>query len=119
MAKIILRGKPISVNSLYNTICRNNFPTRYMTQKGKDLKTSYQWQVNSQYRGKIKKNSIGVNIDLYFSDNRANDIDNFSKLLLDSLTGIVFEDDRQINKLILTKNFNKENPRVEIEIYDL
>jgi len=54
---------------------------------------------------------------LYHGTKRERDIDNFSKLLLDALTGIVYEDDSQIVSLTITKAYDKENPRVDVEIH--
>ncbi len=52
---------------------------------------------------------------LYWPDRRKHDIDNI-KVLLDALTGIVWEDDGQIVELHTTKVFDKEKPRVEVTI---
>lgn len=43
------------------------------------------------------------------------DIDNVCKLLMDSINGIAFDDDRQIYKLVGEKYYSN-NPRVEIEL---
>ncbi len=43
------------------------------------------------------------------------DIDNICKLLMDSINGIAFDDDRQIYKLTGEKYYS-DNPRVEIEL---
>jgi len=36
--------------------------------------------------------------------------------VLDSLTGILFEDDSQIQSLLIIKNKDLKNPRVEIQL---
>ncbi len=87
-----------------------------MSKAGKDLKESYQWQIKSQYKKKIKTGDIDLRIELFFGDLRKNDIDNFNKILLDSMSGIVFEDDSQIKSLLLVKNYDKKNPRIVIEV---
>jgi Holliday junction resolvase RusA-like endonuclease len=35
---------------------------------------------------------------------------------MDALTGIVYKDDSQIEQGFVTKYYDKENPRIEIEI---
>ena len=48
------------------------------------------------------------------------DVDNIAKEMMDSLTGLVWVDDRQVSALYIEKNFAEagdgEAPRVEMEI---
>ena len=116
MIKLILIGNPISTQSLYGLSCRGKFATRYMTAKGKALKEDYQWQIKSQYKGKLLTGGIDLKVDLYFGTLRKQDIDNFNKILFDAFTGIVWEDDSQIQRVEITKNYDKSNPRIELFI---
>lgn len=43
------------------------------------------------------------------------DVDNVAKIILDSITGIVYQDDKQIVKLSVSKVYS-ETPRVEVKI---
>lgn len=45
------------------------------------------------------------------------DCDNIAKILLDAMTGIVYEDDKQIIRLVVEK-FYDEVPRVEVTVFD-
>ena len=111
--KIILEGKPMSTNSIY----RNHGHIMFMTKEGKALKTSYQYQALSQREGnKPWAGNIVIDIKLYFGDKRRHDIDNYNKILLDAMTGILWEDDSQIVKMTIWKLYDKEKPRIEIEI---
>lgn len=115
--KIILFGSPITTNSLYATMCRGNFPNRYMTTRGKKLKESYQWQAKAAYKGpQPLTGPLEIDVKLYFGTKRKCDIDNFNKILFDSLTGIVWVDDSQIIKSITEKRYDKDNPRIEIDV---
>jgi Holliday junction resolvase RusA-like endonuclease len=38
---------------------------------------------------------------------------------MDALTGIVYEDDSQITEAYVVKDYDKENPRIEINIKQL
>jgi crossover junction endodeoxyribonuclease RusA len=116
--KIVLSGTPKSTNHLYKSHCRFGHPTVYMTADGKTLKESYQWQAKSQWGGKPTKKAVEVFIELYFDSNRKHDIDNYGKILLDSLTGIVWNDDNQIWKMMVCKMIDKNNPRIEIDIVE-
>ena len=80
------------------------------------MKESYGWQVKEQYHGEPLEGDLIMNIILYFGDNRRRDIDNFHKLGIDALKGIVFTDDSQIQTLSTTKLYDKISPRTEIII---
>lgn len=111
--KITLTGNPLSTNSIY----KRNGRTIYMSKAGKAMKESYQWQAKMQWKGyKCLTEPLEIGVRLYFGDKRVHDIDNYNKLVLDSLTEIVWDDDRQIRKMTLEKLYDKENPRVEISI---
>lgn len=113
---ITLLGKPLSTGSAYKTMCRGNWPNRYMITKAKELKESYQWQAKSQWHGKPLECPVSVVINTYHDNHRKNDWDNFHKLSMDALTGIVYLDDSQIEQAIVNKHYDKTNPRIEIEI---
>lgn len=83
----------------------------------KKLKVDYQKQVRSQYRGEVIKTPLGVVLGLWHGTRRTTDVDNFNKLVLDAMTGIVYEDDSQIVELTIRKGYDKENPRIEVDIH--
>lgn len=86
----------------------------FMSKDGKDCKEGYQWEMKSQYKGGLIKEPISVIIEHYFKDKRNHDVDNFSKLVLDAGTGIVWEDDKQIQELVLRKFIDTKNSRTEM-----
>lgn len=112
MVKITLLGNPVSTNIVY----RRHGNVIYMSKEGRELKESYQWQVKSQWKQKMIEEEISISIDLYFKDKRRRDWDNWHKLSMDALTGIVWKDDSQIVNAIISKNIDKENPRIEINL---
>lgn len=107
--KIIIKGKPVSVNDLYTG-------RRFLTNGGRGLKESMSWEIKRQWKDEMIKGSVGVEIDLFYSDNRKRDIDNPTKAILDCMTSIVYKDDSQITELIITKNVGED--RVEIIVYE-
>jgi crossover junction endodeoxyribonuclease RusA len=114
---ITLTGEPQSTNNIYKAHCKFGYPTIYMTAAGKTLKEDYQWQAKSQWKAPIiEKEDVHITIKLFFGRKGKHDIDNYGKLLLDSLTGIVWEDDSQIIKMTVIKWYDKENPRIEVDI---
>ena len=115
---IILTGNPKSTQTIYRSASRGRFVKVYMTKEGKEIKERYIREVLAQYREREPiADCIELEVDLFFGDRRRRDIDNFNKLILDALIGIVYEDDSQIMKLTITKNYDKEYPRAEIIIH--
>ena len=113
---ITLNGEPQSTNNIYRSHCRFGFPSVYMSANGKTLKTDYQWQIKSQYHGKPIKGDIKMKVDLYLGTKRKQDIDNFNKILYDSLTGILYIDDSQIIEVLTRKLYDPKSPRIELFI---
>lgn len=114
MIHLTLKGNPISTQHAY----WQSGKIRFMTQDAKTLKNSYILQGKMQYKGQPIKTLLSVYIRLYFKDKRVRDWDNWHKLSMDSLTGIVYEDDSQIKlATIQIMPIDKENPRIEL-IFD-
>lgn len=116
MTIITLTGEPRSTNNIYKSHCRFGHPAVYMTAEGKSLKESYQWEAKSQWKEKPISEPVKVKVELFFRKNGRHDIDNFGKILLDALSGIVWEDDSQIQEMTVTKWLDKDAPRIEITI---
>lgn len=114
-----LIGQPLSTNHIYKSVCRGRFASVYMSKSGKDLKQSYSEQAVQQYKGEPLEGNLLVSITLYHGTHRKTDIDNFNKLWQDSLRGITYLDDSQIVSLTIVKSYDKERPRIEIEINEL
>lgn len=90
-----------------------------MTQEGKNIKQAYQYQAKVQWKKKPITGPVQIGISLYFGTKRRQDIDNFGKVLLDSLTGVIWEDDSQVAEMNIRKGYDKAKPRIEIEINQL
>lgn len=112
---IVLKGEPKSTQTIYKPSCVGRFPTTYMTREGKAIKQTYQWEAKSQWKKEPIKGDIEVRINFFFETKRRRDLDNQNKLILDALTGIVWEDDSQIAHLCLIRNYDKNNPRIELQ----
>jgi len=106
---ILLDTEPVSLNLMYRG-------RRFLTQRGKDIKNSFSWEFKEKYRGEIIEGDVCLNVFFYFKDNRKRDIDSHLKALLDSMSGIVYIDDSQINELHVFKEVDKADPRVIIQI---
>ena len=80
--------------------------------RGKALKEQYQWEAKAQWKGKPLSGSVAADITLYFGTKRSADWDNFHKLSCDALSGIAYEDDKQIKRAVVTVAYDKQNPRL-------
>lgn len=90
-----------------------------MKADAKDTKNSYIMQARCQYKGEPLKTSLSVYIRLYFGDKRVRDWDNWHKISMDSLTGIVFDDDSQIKVATVQIMPPEKDSRIEIIIDSL
>ena len=88
-----------------------------MKKEAKELKASYERQARKQYDCELLTGELTISIELYFWDKRKRDWDNWHKLSMDSLTGIVWEDDSQIKTAhVYIRPIDKESPRIELTI---
>lgn len=108
----ILKGKPQSTNMIYR---RHGFII-HMSNKGKKLKDDYIKQLKEQYTSIPITSELKIALGLYFDDKRIRDIDNYNKIILDACKGIIWEDDKQIQTLTISKFYDKNNPRIELTI---
>lgn len=110
--KIVLLGNPLSTNNIY----KHGRGISYMSARGRKLKNNYVEQVTAQFKRPKLSGDLEVEVYLYFGDKRQRDWDNYHKLSFDSLSGIVWHDDVQIQKATVYKKYDKKNPRIEIKI---
>lgn len=89
---------------------------RFMSKRAKDRKKQYVEQATKQWNNNVLTGEIDVYIKLYFGDKRKRDWDNYHKLSMDALTGIVWEDDSQIQMANVQKFYDKTFPRIEISV---
>jgi Holliday junction resolvase RusA-like endonuclease len=115
MINIVLKGNPISTNALYKPRANGI----YMTRDGHNLKQVYQWEAKKQWRFPPLVGDLAVSVWLFFGDNKRRDWDNWHKISMDSLTGICWNDDSQIQQATVRKKVDTENPRIEIYIENI
>ena len=110
--KLTIKGNPVSVNSLYRG-------RRFLTDEGEAVKADYYYQAKGQWKSKPLVESVKLTVVAYFGSKRCRDLDNIAKALQDSLKGLVWEDDSQIDELHLFREYDKKNPRMELIIEKL
>ncbi len=112
---------PPALNRLYVNMV---LPAKWPSKKPRAMK----WLSNEgiAYKRTVEKEAqrlkivpfvgeVGVTIK-WFRPRRIGDLDGIFKIILDSLTGFAYIDDKQIKRLLAERFEDKENPRVEIEI---
>lgn len=89
----------------------------YMSGQGRAYKETISYLVKS----KVKKMLVGdLGIDIVFHvPNLRGDGDNLLKAFIDSLQGIVFENDRQIKWYSFCVILNKKNPHIDCRVWEL
>lgn len=63
------------------------------------------WPLDASYR---------VTIAVYWPDERRRDIDNVSKAILDGLNGVAWNDDSQVDVLLVRRHIDRKCPRAEV-----
>ena len=114
MTNLELKPLPPSTNHMYG---RTRFGGVYKTARYNSTKQDYGWLCKAQTRD-FYTCPITLEITAFFGDKRRHDADNIVKVTQDSLTGILWEDDSQISDLIVRKRYSKENPRLELRVYE-
>jgi crossover junction endodeoxyribonuclease RusA len=89
-----------------------------MTDEGHAQKEDYQWQIKEQWRRPELTGGVMLTIYIYFKDHRRRDLDNAMKILLDSMSHMVYKDDSQIQSLCIHKRIDEHNPRVDIDVQE-
>jgi len=112
---ITLTGQALSTQHCYLYTARYGGVRGYMKAACSTLKEQWQWEARSQWHGPPLEGPVSVKMALYHGDKHKRDIDNFNKLVFDALGGIAFLDDSQVVELTITKSYDKEHPRVELE----
>lgn len=112
---ITLYTKPIPLNAMY----RSYNGRTILSKRGRETKDALATELLVLGRIEPMMGTVGLNLTLHFGDKRRRDIDGYLKVLLDALEGVVYKDDVQIVELHVYKLYSKEDPRVEIEWWEI
>lgn len=89
----------------------------YRSAKANEYKENVGWACREAqwepYTGRI-----AVQLHL-FMNNLASDTDNCQKILLDALIGHAYEDDKQVDIILTKREFDYDNPRVELTMWKI
>ena len=122
MLKKIKVSRILSQNQLVRFTCTGKYPREYYTGKARKYIAETKNELEAQWEGPLLEGQLEIRIkvfDKFFNKKdgkiKKKDIDNFSKAILNCMTGIIYIDDSQIFKLILEK-IHSEEIGMEIEV---
>lgn len=102
---------PISTNNMYAG-------RKHLTPISRRFKDAIMWEARADFRGEMYLGRLHVRVDVYYRDKKRRDLDNM-KMLFDSLTGIAWKDDSQIDELFVKRHCDPVDPRIIITITKL
>lgn len=114
MIKLTIQGKCISKD---NSKLMGRHGRYFLATNYKNYENNVAWQARSQYKGKPLSGDLYASFCFFMPDKRHADLLNLPKSIADALTGIVWNDDKQIMRASLQVVYDKLNPRVEIEVH--
>jgi len=101
---------PVSANRYW----RHAQGRTYISAEAKAYKAEVVWIAKAS-GAQLMDGDLSLTMIVYRPAKRG-DLDNFFKLTLDSLQGIVYSNDSQIVRILAERHDDKYNPRVEVEI---
>ena len=63
-----------------------------------------------------KENNVGVELHFILTNKRKRDVDNLAKTILDSMNDLIYNDDNQVTKLVVTKKIDKSYQQEQLVI---
>jgi len=108
-------GKPFSVNHTYGS----NGNSRFMYEEAKEYINTIQELAQYTYSGGIKKKGVWLSMDItfIFADKRIRDFHNCHKIIIDSLEGIIYENDYYIKELAMRMEYGDEFKTI-VKVYE-
>jgi len=113
----VVPGPQVSTNQAYRK--RGNGYGMYLSAEGQDFKLRIAFAAKQAFRRiKPSKGEFEVRVTYYRPAMRG-DVDGPGKFVLDSLEGIVYENDSQVTTFFQEKGLDRENPRTVISVDEL
>lgn len=119
---------PITLVIPFGILTSDNGRDKFMLARGKliltgkyrDRKAAVKLTAGAQYRGALVECPVHIATVLYEPDRRRRDIANYNKFVNDALSGVVYVDDSQIDRVTNVRGpVDRANPRIEITITQL
>jgi len=108
-------GKPVSKSNSYRIGNKRMYKTKACVAWEKKVSEEALTAMRKA-EAVMADGPVEMEVKVVFPDNRRRDLDNVLKSILDAMNGIVYKDDCQVQKLILSKTVEAGYPRVELHI---
>jgi Holliday junction resolvase RusA-like endonuclease len=94
---------------------------RLITAAGyREAKERAEWHIKKHWKGQPLTVPVQLEARCYFPDRRKRDAGNLSKMVLDAMSGIVFDDDSQVeDERWIKAGYDKRDPRIEVSVLPL
>lgn len=115
--RIELNEVPPSVNHIWKHRIAGHRAITYLTKEGQEFKDRLSAQVPKEHNP--MKGQVKVTLTLIFPNKLRRDIDNYCKGILDAMNHKVYLDDSQIKELRVTKEYEKNHPKIIVEVEEL
>lgn len=110
--RFTVTGNPIPKQSFRYSKQRSYQPARLV-----DWQNMVGWAAKQHAPAEPEKGTFVVRLRFYRKTKHRVDLDNLSKAVLDALEGIFWIDDTQVTDLFISKRYDPDNPRVEVELW--
>jgi len=118
---IIHYSTPPSTQHIYQYVAfARGKMNKFMTPKAKKWKKEFIETIKAQLPDNWemwgKEKELKVFVEFVFPTRHKHDVDNYSKLIFDSMNELVYDDDSQIISCTVSKSYEKNEPRTWIDI---
>jgi len=117
-----VQGNAVTKSNAHGMTGKSGRMVMFVPKKYKDYEKAIKAEAAQAMQNANMKPFTGDCIMLlryYYDTRRLRDVQNLPKSTCDALNEIVYEDDNQVKRMIdMGKFFDKENPRVEIEVFE-
>lgn len=110
--RVLTLPLPPSVNNLYRNVRGRG---RVLNKQGREYKEAVRMLAMGA-RLPLLRGAVKVCMTVYFPNRRRRDLDNACKIVLDSLSGLAYQDDAQVARIELTRCYDSANPRAELTV---
>ena len=120
MIRFVIPGEPVIKKNNRPIFRAGTRPIIGKSAKLRNAESTIMLFVMSQYKGPQLIGNIGVIFYAYLGTKRRKDLSNCWEVYADAMqaSGII-GDDSQIQMLMMYKRYDKNNPRVEIEVREI
>ena len=112
--RCVVYGEPASKSNSRRLVHLNGRPVFIKSKKANDYSTAFRLQCPKL--PVLLEGDVGVEITIHYASRRP-DLD--ESVILDSMQGLIYTNDRQVKEKHIYHRLDKNNPRSDIRVYKL